>query len=66
MGKDRSFVAKLSKAAHLSDRHCPECGEVYHTIKVIKSTKDGKQGSWRFRESFVAVCKCNEKEVMGA
>ena len=64
MGKDRSFAAKVSKAAHLSERHCAECGELYRTLKVIASVKDESKGSHKFKESFISLCKCNEKDYL--
>ena len=64
MGKDRSFAAKVAKAAHLKEQHCPQCGEVYRPLKVIKSEKDSLKGSWRFKENFISLCKCNEKNYL--
>lgn len=65
MAKDRSFAAKVAKATHLTSRHCPQCEELYHPLKVIRSEKDETKSSWRFKESFVSLCKCNEKEYLG-
>ncbi|NOY60569.1 MAG: hypothetical protein GXO75_16795 [Calditrichaeota bacterium] len=64
MSKDRSFASKLAKAAHLSSRHCPECGELYRTLKVVRTVKDETKNSWRFKENFVSICKCNEAEYL--
>jgi len=67
MPKDRSFAAKVAKGAkdHLKSKQCPQCGEVMNVVKVVASEQKNDQGSWRFKEKFVAVCKCNEKEVYG-
>jgi uncharacterized OB-fold protein len=64
MGKDRSFAAKVAKAGHLSEQHCPECGELYHPLKVIQSIKNEAKNSHKFKESFVSLCKCNENDYM--
>ncbi len=62
MAKDRSFAAKLAKGA-VEGNKCPVCGEVKNMIMVVNTDKKESKGSWRFKEKFVAVCKCNEKEV---
>ncbi|MDZ7263328.1 MAG: hypothetical protein ONB16_02000 [candidate division KSB1 bacterium] len=63
MAKDRSFVAKLAKGTKeaLKARQCPKCGEVATVVKLVDSEKNAS--TWRFKEKFVLVCKCNEKEV---
>ncbi len=65
MAKDRSFAAKVAKGAkdQLKSRRCPKCGEVMNMIKLVTSEEKKYMASWRFKEKFVAVCKCNEKEV---
>jgi len=65
MAKDRSFAAKVAKGAKeaLKAKQCPKCGEVINMMKLITSEKRADSGTWRFKEKFVAVCKCNEKEV---
>lgn len=67
MAKDRSFAAKVAKGARdqLKSRQCPKCGEVMNVVKVVASEQKSDLGSWRFKERFVSVCKCNEKEVYG-
>ena len=62
MAKDRSFAAKVAKATIESNK-CPVCGEIKNVIMVVSSDKNENKDSWRFKEKFVAVCKCNEKEV---
>ena len=63
MSKDKSFAAKLAKAAGDSGTHCPECGELLHTARVVENTKDETKGSYKFKESYVSVCKCNQSQV---
>ncbi len=65
MAKDRSFAAKVAKGAEkgLKAKKCPQCGELMNVVKLITSEPKKELGSWRFKEKFVAVCKCNEKEV---
>ncbi len=65
MGKDKSFAAKLSKASGASKTHCPECGEIYTSLHVVESVKSDKKDSYKFKEAFVGVCKCNQSTVMG-
>ena len=62
MGKDRSFAAKVAKGAATSNQ-CPTCGQVINIVKVINSEKKAEKDIWRFKEKFVQVCNCNEKEV---
>lgn len=61
MGKDRSFASKMAKSA--TANQCPTCGQVPVMVKVIDSEVKEQKGSWRFKEKFVHVCNCNEKEV---
>ncbi len=62
MGKDRSFAAKMSKGAGDTNL-CPTCGQVLSIVKVIDSEKKSNKGTWGFKEKYVPVCNCNEKEV---
>ena len=64
MGKDRSFAAKVAKSQHLTQQHCPTCGEELSQVKIIDSSKDEVKKSWRFKEKFVHICKCNEKDIL--
>ena len=63
MAKDKSFAAKLSKAAGASAAHCPTCGEIYNVLQVVESVKNTDKESYKFKESLVSVCKCNQNEV---
>ena len=65
MAKDRSFASKVAKSAHLSVRHCTVCGDVVSMIKQVESRQKEDTASWGFKEKFIPVCKCNEKEVLG-
>ncbi len=61
MAKKQSFADKASKKRHVSI--CPVCnGEITH-IKLMKAVK--RDGSWRFTNKPVGVCKCNEAEIYG-
>lgn len=62
MGKDRSFAAKMAKGTGDTNM-CPTCGQVLSIVKVIDSEQKSNKGSWRFKEKYVSVCNCNEKEV---
>jgi hypothetical protein len=65
MAKDRSFAAKVAKGAKdaLKSRQCPTCGEIPNIVLLVQSEKKIVSPNWRFKEKFVSVCKCNEKEV---
>lgn len=65
MAKDRSFAAKIAKGTKdaLKAKQCPKCGEIPNIIKVVQSEKNAATTTWRFRERYLSVCKCNEKEV---
>lgn len=62
--KDRSFAAKVAKSAIADQfkKHCPTCGDALSFVKLVTSEKS-EIGSWKFKEKFVGVCKCNQKEV---
>jgi hypothetical protein len=62
--KDKSFAAKLGVNKEDQKRHCSKCGETFSYVNVIDSEMANK-GAWKFREKFVGVCKCNQKEVYG-
>ncbi len=66
MPKDRSFAAKVAKAlSGPKGSHCPECGEVYSTVKMVVSEKSAAKGTWKFNTRMVRLCKCNHAEVYG-
>lgn len=64
MSKDKSFAAKIAKAAGAMSSHCPECGEVISPLFVVESYIDDKKGSTKFNEKFVGICNCNKDQVM--
>ena len=64
MPKDRSFASKVAKSQHLTAAHCPQCGEIKNTLKTIQAFKSEKADSYKFKEKFVPICKCNEKELL--
>ncbi|APF16934.1 hypothetical protein [Caldithrix abyssi] len=61
MAKKQDFASKTMKSKH--GKTCPVCGEAYTYVKVVNTEPSQKEGSYRFAEQIVAVCKCNEKEV---
>ncbi len=63
MAKAKSFADKVAKNAMDFKKHCPKCKEPYANIQLVKAEKSAS-GSWRFNDRHVAVCKCNEKEVV--
>lgn len=66
MAKDKSFAAKLQKSSR--DRpaiHCPQCGEAVNTVQLITSERSARGNSYKYNQRFVAVCKCNAKEILG-
>jgi len=62
MAKKQTFADKLtkSKAAAL----CPVCSDPYQFTLVLKPSLS-QSGSIKMKETRVAVCKCNHKEVYG-
>ena len=61
MAKKQSFADKAAKRRQTDI--CPVCNaEILH-IKLMKAVK--KEGSWRFTNRPVGVCKCNEAEIYG-
>ena len=64
MAKDKSFAAKLSKAAGASSAHCATCGEILHILHVVETVKNEEKNSYKFKENYIPVCKCNQNEVM--
>lgn len=64
MAKQKSFADKVAKATHDFSRHCKTCGETISTVKLVSTERSPKTGAYRFKEKFVGVCKCNEKELL--
>ena len=65
MGKSKSFADKMAKSGQDDSTHCSQCGEAITTIKLITSEKSETTGAWRFKQNFIGLCKCNEKDVLG-
>lgn len=66
MAKDKSFAAKMQKS--LGDRpvaNCPQCGETISAVQLITSERSPRGNSYKYNQRFVAVCKCNAKEILG-
>ncbi|MBD3290465.1 hypothetical protein GF337_16795 [candidate division KSB1 bacterium] len=62
--KDKSFAAKLGVNREDERKHCAKCGEMLSFIQVVDSER-GNNDAWKFKERYVGVCKCNQKEVYG-
>lgn len=62
--KDKSFVSKLGGNKKGSAITCQTCGEQFNLLQLIESEKSNS-GTWKFKERFVGVCKCNQKEIYG-
>ncbi|MBN1479262.1 hypothetical protein JXA70_03210 [candidate division KSB1 bacterium] len=64
MAKDKSFAAKIAKAAGAASRHCPKCGEIINSLRVVECIKNKEKNSYKFKENFVPICKCNQSQIM--
>jgi phage FluMu protein Com len=64
MAKDRSFAAKVAKSQHSAKKKCPVCNVEINTIHVVETPFRQDKKSWRFKDRYVGICKCNEKEFM--
>ena len=65
MAKDRSFAAKVAKASGKSVEHCSTCKGPINTVLFVRSVFSDQTSSWKFKEGYVKVCKCNQQEVYG-
>lgn len=65
MAKAMSFAEKVAKSASKKGHTCPTCGQPIATVKLVYSERSPIKDSWKFNQRFVAVCKCNEKEIYG-
>jgi len=63
MAKGRSFADKMNKQKASVD--CPVCKSPIQSVLVVEPSNAGAKGSWKFRERFVGLCKCNHKEIYG-
>ncbi|MBN2357018.1 hypothetical protein JXO59_12955 [candidate division KSB1 bacterium] len=64
MAKDRSFQSKLARAQAGPSHVCPVCKEAIVTYYVVQTDKNKKKDSWRFKDNYLPICKCNEKEYL--
>ncbi|MBN2423803.1 MAG: hypothetical protein JXR46_04605 [Calditrichaceae bacterium] len=62
MAKKQDFASKTMKLAK-HGKACPVCGEFYNYAVTVDMVPSKSEGSYRFVERNVSVCKCNEKEV---
>ena len=62
MAKKQTFADKLSKSKNVQT--CPVCKEPIAPTLVLRPVATASGGQ-RMRESRVAVCNCNRKEVYG-
>jgi len=61
--KDRTFASKIAKGDQDKiGQHCPKCGELFSIVQVVSSEKSANE-TWKFKEKFVGVCKCNQEKV---
>lgn len=65
MAKQQSFADKAAKAAMKRYQDCPKCNTQLLPVLFVAAAKQAN-GSRKFRQKMVRVCKCNEKEVYGA
>ena len=61
--KQRSFMDKIAKGTGPRGEKCPKCGEVIQAVKMVRPYKT-ENGNWRYRETIVNVCRCNQKDVL--
>jgi len=64
MAKKQTFMDKMKKS-HLSGPVCPVCKEPISMVRVVESVAH-TSSTTRFHRKLVKVCKCNQKELMGA
>ena len=65
--KEGGFQAKVAKTAAGAVSFavkCPKCGEPIQSVKFVASERTA-QGSYKYNERHVGVCKCTTKEVYG-
>lgn len=65
--KEGGFQAKVAKTAATgatTARKCPKCGEPIQPLKLVESERTA-QGSYKYNERHVGLCKCTNQEVYG-
>ena len=64
MAKQQTFMDKVKKA-QMAAPSCPVCGEPTSMVQIVETVaREGAHA--RFQRRMVKMCKCNQKEVMGA
>ncbi len=58
--KQTTFADKMKKEKEVF--YCAKCGGAKQSILYVESVKSDN-GSWKFREKQVEVCKCNQAEI---
>ncbi len=64
MAKQQDFAEKAKKALMEKGVKCPKCGAQKISTMYVQAMPT-EIGTQRFNRAFVAVCKCNEKEIYG-
>ncbi|MBN2415958.1 hypothetical protein JXO52_08950 [bacterium] len=64
MAKVQSFADKMAKGTLDFTKHCSTCEESYTMIKLVTTDKSPETNSYKFKERIVAMCKCNENELI--
>ncbi len=62
MAKRQDFASKIQKG-NKSGPTCPQCGETYQMVKVVRSIFSEEKGSWKYQTKQIKVCSCNQAEV---
>jgi len=65
MAKTSTFAEKAAKAAAEKGIKCPKCRTTLTPMLLVTSERSRTQGTWKFSERRVQVCKCNEKAIYG-
>ena len=60
MSKKQDFMSKTMK--HSKQSTCPVCNNPITNIKLVNTEQKKDSGAWRFNQSNIAVCKCNESK----
>ena len=64
MAKQQSFAEKATKGAKEKGVKCPKCHATKVPVLYVASERS-IQGSVKFNQRRVQICKCNEKEIYG-
>ena len=64
MAKKQTFMDKIRKS-QTTGPSCPVCGEQITMVQVMEAI-DNEGLPTRFQRRMVKMCKCNQKEIMGA